>query len=89
MVILDVEDIPKNEYLPIIKSEQTWFGISGGQNSPPFTFQFTYSRDSIFIGANNYFERIQSIFEDGSDPFIQGHYREIEGKIFRPWRWFR
>ena len=72
----------KNGYLPILNSDQTWISIASSGFEPPSTFQYTFSDDSILLQTNYYFERIQSKNEDGSESFVNGHYREVDGKIY-------
>lgn len=79
---LDGQEQHKEHFIPIIKSGQTWIGQKG-QAGPPESFQYTYAKDSILHNSEFYFQRIQSDNQDGSDPYVEGIYRERTGKLYR------
>lgn len=70
-------------HLPVLNSQQTWISLASTGFEPPSSFQYTYSDDSILIDSHYYFERIQSNYEDNSDTYVEGYYREEEGKIYK------
>lgn len=69
--------------LPMINSEQIWTGYYADFMGPFQAYRYSYSEDSVMLGSDYYFERIESGNEDGSDSFVQGHYRESNGKLYR------
>ncbi|MDF1698982.1 MAG: T9SS type A sorting domain-containing protein, partial [Saprospiraceae bacterium] len=83
VIIIDGAYRPKDGYLPILNSDQTWIKRSVDILTSSVPFQYTYSEDSVSQTSNYYFEQIQTYQEDGSSTFIEGYYREIDGMIYK------
>lgn len=72
-----------NSYLSIINSEQVWIAQTATGFSFSDPFRYTYSADSVLVGGNYYFNRMQSGSEIGPFTFDMGYYREEGGRLYQ------
>lgn len=73
---------PIYDLLPIVSSDQTWIEQTT-DFGPSESFQYFYSEDSILLDNAYYFERIQSNNQDGSEPYVEGYYREYNNRLYK------
>ena len=83
VIILDGENKPRDNYLPVINSGQTWMTEQTDENGVSEIVSATYFKDTtIFFLFNNYLQRIEESVQTSST-MTTGHFRELGGRIYQ------